>query len=64
MGNSWSKNFHTGVFAGSVTQCSSIDDTWYCKFSRLFSAFMMFLILMVVIYYIYRFASGKLKGKK
>ena len=64
MGNSWSKNFHTGVFAGSVTQCSSTDDTWYCKFSRLFSAFMMFLILMVVLYYIYRFASGKLKGKK
>ena len=64
MGNSWSKNFHTGVFAGSVTQCSSTDDTWYCKFSRLFSAFMMFLILIVVLYYIYRLASGKLKGKK
>lgn len=62
MGNSWGRNFHTGVFAGTVTRCSSRDDTWYCKFSRIFSAIMMCLVLIGVIFFIFKFAQKSIKG--
>ena len=47
--------FGTGIYAASLTTCSSTDQTWYCRLSRVFSAFMMFLVFAFVVYYVFKY---------
>ena len=46
---------HTGVFG--VINCDSKDDTFYCKFSKIFSMIMMVLTLCIIAFLIYTFVK-------
>ena len=44
---------HTGVFG--VINCDSKDDSFYCKFSKIFSMIMMVLTLCLICFFVYTF---------
>ena len=48
-------NLHTGVFG--VINCDSKDDSFYCKFSKIFSMIMMVLTLCIIAFLIYTFVK-------
>ncbi len=66
-------NNFLGSLLGSLTfgffdvhKCDTEDDTWYCKFSRFFGAFIKLLFLVIIFYigYTILFRGNRLSGGK
>jgi hypothetical protein len=56
----------TGIHGvvGSVTTCSSTDQSFYCQLSRFYSSIVMIIGLLFIVYLIYIFVSQGLFKKK
>ena len=60
----------SGIFGmfGTVVQCKSDDESYYCQLSKLVNTIIMVLFLVAIMYFIYLFVTsrdgfgGKMKG--
>ena len=56
----------SGVFGnfGSFVNCKSEDNSMYCNFVKFFNVLIMFITIIVIIYFIYKFSSPFFYKKK
>ena len=50
------------LFVGSGVVCQSTDNSWYCSLTKLTSAIINILILLLIFYYIFAFGIPYLFG--
>lgn len=54
-----------GIGLGTVIQCKSEDNSYYCNFMKFMNVFFMFLVLIGIVYYIWTlFIAPMFRGKK
>lgn len=49
---------------GGVVNCKDSDDSFYCKFSKIFNIIIMLAVILLIIYIIYSMIKDYLFGKK
>jgi len=49
---------------GSVVQCNAEDDSFYCKFTKIFNIIIMSGVVLLIIYIIFSLIKNYLFGKK
>jgi hypothetical protein len=56
----------SGVFGhfGSFVNCNSQDNSMYCNFVKFFNVLIMLMVIIGIIYFIYKFASPYFMKKK
>ena len=49
---------------GSVVQCKAEDDSFYCKFAKIFNIIIMTAVILLIIYIIFSLIKTSLFGNK
>jgi len=56
----------SGVFGlfGTVVQCKSDDNSWYCMLSKFVNTLIMLMIVLFILSFVFNYLSSFMSGKK